>query len=101
MVTAHFLKVNKELYAEIPENDGWQGSEVRELRERKWEKELEALLKKEKKTRQDIEAAPKSVRWKVDIAKVMKRTTTTTNPWFAKTLAMDHPSRVCNLVNEI
>jgi len=56
------------------------------------------LLKNAKKTRADVEAAGKSEKWKVGIAREMKRKTTATNPWLAKALVMGHPSRVCNLV---
>jgi hypothetical protein len=31
----------------------------------------------------------------------MKRRTTATNPWLAEELNMGHPSRVCNLINDI
>lgn len=101
LASAQYRKDIKELYAEIPEKEGWQGEEVRELREGKWEKELEVLLKIAKKTRADVEAATKSAKWKVGIAREMKRRTTATNPWLAQALAMGHPSRVCNLVRGI
>jgi len=101
LASAQYRKVIKELYATIPEKEGWQGEEVRELREGKWEKELEVLLKKAKKTQVEVEAATKSAGWKVGIAREMKRKTTATNPWLARTLAMGHPIRVCNLVNGI
>lgn len=101
VASAEYRKDIKELYAKIPEKEGWQGEDVNELREGKWINELEKLLKRAKKSRKDIEKEKKSAGWKVRIAKEMKRTTTATNPWLAKALAMGHPSRVCNLVKDI
>jgi hypothetical protein len=69
LASAEYRKDIKGLYAEIPEKEGWQGQEVRELREGKWEKELEALLRKVKKTREDVESAKKSAKWKVGITR--------------------------------
>lgn len=65
-------------------------SQAMEMREGKWERELEELLSKSRK-------------WKAlqYILNRSKRRTTATNPWLARKLEMGHPSRVCNLVNEI
>lgn len=101
VASAQFRKEVKKMYAETAENERWQGEDGRELREGRWEKELERLLKVAKKRQRDLEAEKKSAEWKVSIAREMKRTTTATNPWLAKALAMGHPSRVCNLVSGI
>ena len=101
LASAEYRKEIKKLYAEIPEMAGWQGGDVRELREGKWEFELEKYLKRVGKTTRDVLAAAKSAPWKVRIARDLKRTTTATNSWIARSLAMGHPSRVSNLVNDI
>lgn len=101
LASAEYRKEIKLLYAEIPEVESWQGGDVRELREGKWESELEKHLKRTGKTTQDVLADAKSSVWKVRIARELRRSTTATNPWIAKSLAMGHPSRVSNLVNDI
>jgi L-fucose isomerase-like protein len=87
--------------SETMDADPLMAGAIRELREAKWERELAALLRKARKARQEIGAAAKSEEWKVRIAREMKRRTTATNPWFAEELNMGHPSRVCNLINDI
>ncbi len=98
LASKEYRKEIKSLYAELPEREGWQGDEVKELREGKWQRELERQLKRMRKTVGDVEQSGKSVPWKITIARELKRTTTATNPWIANALAMGHPSRVCNLV---
>ena len=101
LASEEYRKEIKKLYAEIPEMAGWQGGDVRELREGKWESELEKHLNRARKTTRDVAGAAKSAPWKVRIARELKRATTATNSWIAKSLAMGHPSRVSNLVNDI
>ncbi len=101
LASAEYRKEIKKLYAEIPEMADWQGADVRELREGKWEAALEKHLKRAGKTTHDVVGAAKSAPWKVWIARELKRTTTATNPWIARSLAMGHPSRIPNLVNDI
>ncbi len=101
VASTEYRKELKAMYADLAESDGWQGADVMEMREGKWERELEGLLSKARKSQADIAHAPKSAKWKIRIALEMKRTTTATNPWLARKLEMGHPSRVCNLVNEI
>lgn len=101
LASAEYRKEIKKLYAEIPEMAGWQGGDVRELREGKWESELAKHLRRARKTEREVEAAAKSAPWKIRIARELKRTTTATNSWIARSLAMGHPSRVPNLVNDI
>jgi len=80
---------------------GRQGREVRELREAKWEMALDALLRRARKSRREIDRSPKSAPWKIRIAREMKRRTTATNPRLAAALGTGHPSRVCHLVSDI
>jgi len=46
------------------------------LREEKWQRVLEELLKEEKEHREDVGLSPKSAEWKVRIAKRLRETTT-------------------------
>ena len=101
LASAEYRKAIKNLYAEIAEVEGWQGRDVRELREGKWEAELAKHLTRARKTVRDVAEAAKSAAWKVRIARELKRSTTATNPWIARSLVMGHPSRVSNLVNDI
>ena len=87
----------KAMYADLPEKESWQGRETRELREGKWERELERLLREAGKSQEEIAREPKSAQWKVQIAREIKSRTTATNAWIAKSLQMGHPSRVCHL----
>jgi len=101
LASGEYRKEIKKLYAQIPEMAGWQGGDVQELREGKWEKELEKHLKRSGKTACDAVLAAKSAPWKIRIARKLKSMTTATNPWIARSLAMGHPSRVPNLLNGI
>jgi REP element-mobilizing transposase RayT len=98
LASLDYRKEIKALYAGIPEKKGWQGDEVRELREGKWEMELKKLLRRARKTHDEVLAAPKSAAWKIKIACELKRETTATNPWIANALSMGHPSRIPNLI---
>ena len=80
---------------------GWQGSGMQELREGKWVVELEKHSKQAGKTTPDVAEAAKSALWKVMIARELRLTTTATNPWIARHLAMGHPSRISNWLNDI
>jgi len=99
VASAEYRKDIKAMYAERSESKEWQGADVMEMREGKWERELEGLLSRAGKTNGDIETAPKSAKWKVEIAREMKKKTTATNSWLARNLGMGHPSRVCNLIS--
>lgn len=101
VASAEYRRGMKKIYAGLTERAGWQGREVRELREAKWEMALDALLRQARKSRREIDRSPKSAPWKIRIAREMKRRTTATNPWLAAALGMGHPSRVCNLVRDI
>jgi putative transposase len=101
VASAEYRRGIKKQFAAVSGKAGWPGGAIRELREAKWERELAALLRKARKSRQEIGAAAKSAEWKVRIAREMKRRTTATNPWLAEELNMGHPSRVCNLINDI
>lgn len=98
LASAEYRRGIKKIYAGLAEKAGWQGREVRELREAKWETALADLLRQARKSRQEIDREAKSAEWKIRIAREMKRRTTATNPWLAAALRMGHPSRVCNLI---
>lgn len=94
-------EARKELAEELNRknpNLDWEGSDLKELNEAKWEAQLSSELKKRKKTQQHIENDPKGAGWKVAIAKSMRQKTPASNPWLAKRLNMGHPSRISALV---
>jgi hypothetical protein len=71
---------------------------VRELRDGKWEMELKKLLRRARKTEDEVLAAPKSAAWKIKIACELRLETMATNPWIANALSMGHPCRIPNLI---
>ena len=75
-----------------------EGAEVTELREEKWERALDALMRRARKTKEDVLRAPKGAKWKVSIARELRSPSTATNAWIAERLPMGHPTRVCNLI---
>ena len=88
----------KRAYAEMDEPTGWGGPEVAELREAKWEKLLSHAMISAGKSQKDALQDPKSAKWKIQIARQLRGSSTATNGWIAERLHMGHPTRVCNLV---
>ena len=72
----------------------WEGQDLAELNERKWDSFVREELKKLGKTEKDIEADPKGSPWKMEVARLTRKHTTCKNPWLAKRLNMGHPSRI-------
>lgn len=81
------------------ETINWEGAELKELNESRWEKIVVAELRRRKKTKKDITDSIKGAGWKVEIAAKLKSETTASNPWIAQRLHMGHPNYVSNLVN--
>ena len=77
----------------------WEGAELKELNERRWEKIVRSELRLRKKTTKDIAKSIKGAPWKVEIATKLKTDTTVGNPWIAERLNMGHPNYVSNLAN--
>lgn len=63
-------------------------SGLRDSQEALWQAEVEQLLRRLRRTRQDLMDSPKSVEWKRAVALVMKTNTTATNRWLGEALAM-------------
>lgn len=78
----------------------WEGSDLRELNELKWEALVEKELFAAKKTESDLKADRKGASWKIDIARKLRQQTTASNPSIAQRLIMGHPSRVTNMIRE-
>lgn len=76
----------------------WEGTDMQELNEAKWESLVCAQFKRLKKGADDIDSAPKGAGWKIEIARLLRKQTTAKNPWIAQRLNMGHPSRVSNLI---
>jgi putative transposase len=90
----------KATFAETDDSEHAPGADFAELREAGWQKRLSSLLRAAGKTADDAPREAKSVRWKVKIARELRATSTASNAWIAKNLAMGHPSRVCNLIRQ-
>ena len=78
----------------------WEGSELKELNQTMWEGLVEKALAAAGKTETDLQSDPKGAPWKAKIAVELRTRTTAGNPWIAKRLNMEHPSRVTNLIHE-
>jgi REP element-mobilizing transposase RayT len=82
-----------ELNRHVPGVD-WEGVDLKELNESKWESFVVKELKKIKKTQKHIDEDLKGAAWKIETAKKVRKHTTASNPWLAQRLNMGHPSRV-------
>jgi hypothetical protein len=70
-----------------------------EARFARLETRLDELLATIGKSRTDLAREPKSAAWKVALAAEMKATTTATNKWLGKALAMGSPYTVSRLAS--
>jgi REP element-mobilizing transposase RayT len=77
----------------------WEGVDLKELNERRWEGIVAAELARRGIRDEEIPNSPKGAAWKVEIARRLRRETTAGNPWIAERLKMGHPNYVSNLVN--
>lgn len=78
----------------------WEGGEMKELNEAKWEAHTIKALAAAKKSEKDLKAEQKGAPWKAIIARELRAHTTANNSWIARRLNMGHPSRVTNLIRE-
>jgi putative transposase len=88
----------KELAKTHPAVD-WEGTNLKELNENRWEEIVTQELESRKLREEDIRSNPKGAGWKVEIARRLRKETTANNPWIAARLKMGHPNYVSNLVN--
>ncbi len=98
--TAQKKKKLMEDLAETSPIVDWEGMELKELNQLRWEGIVQAELRRLKIKEEAISASPKGAGWKVMIAKRLRRETTATNPWIAGRLQMGHPNYVSNLVHK-
>lgn len=95
-------RAKKELAKELVKENfsaDWEGADLKEVNEARWERIVNEELSERKLGEADIASAPKGVGWKVEIAKRLRKETTAKNPWIATRLNMGHPNYVSNLVN--
>jgi len=78
----------------------WEGADLKELNEARWEGLVEEALAAAGKTNEDVAMDQKGAPWKAEIARALRKRTTVGNPWIARRLNMGHPSRVTNLIRE-
>jgi len=84
--------------AEKHPNVDWEGMDLRQLNEQRWEALVVNELKGKGKMEEDLIRSPKGADWKIAIARQLRKQTTANNPWIAERLKMGHPSRVSNLL---
>lgn len=97
-------KAKKELADDLVESEplvDWEGVDLKELNEARWERVVCEEMARQRKTGTDITGSPKGADWKVRIAKKLRKETTAKNPWIAERLGMGHPNYVSNLVNQV
>ncbi len=97
------VNAKKELAKDLVESASgidWEGVDLKELNEVRWERVVVEEMKRLKVQEADIESSPKGADWKVKIAKRLRKETTARNPWIAQRLQMGHPNYVSNLVNK-
>ena len=76
----------------------WEGVDLKELNQSRWEQLVREQLVQKGKSENDINASIKGALWKVEIALKLRTETTANNPWIAERLAMGHPNYVSNLI---
>jgi REP element-mobilizing transposase RayT len=72
---------------------------ARELGEVQWEEMLLSLLRRLRRTREDLAAGPKSAAWKVALAAALKQRTTVTNRWLSEHLHLGNLYEVSRKVS--
>jgi len=95
-------RAKKELVEELGKTTptvDWEGVDLKELNETRWEGIVAEELKSRKLGEADIRSSPKGAVWKVEIARRLRKETTAKNPWIAARLKMGHPNYVSNLVH--
>lgn len=95
-------KARKELAKDLSEDASlvdWEGADLRELNEARWEAIVSKEMEDAGKTGRDLELDRKGADWKVVIARRLRRETTAGNPWIARRLRMGSPNYVSNLIH--
>jgi hypothetical protein len=72
----------------------WETTGAKEVARIRWQKELDRLLARLGKRREDAAAGRKSAPWKIAIAAQLKKTTSASNGWLAAVLQMGTPTMV-------
>jgi DNA adenine methylase len=70
------------------------------INEEHWEQIITQEMKSLKIKEDDLEISAKGAKWKVNIAKRLRKETTAKNPWIAERLKMGHPNYVSSLIRK-
>lgn len=81
-------------YAQTKLAPEWTADELEEFRRDLWQQELEAGLAQVGKTLDDAATAPKTIRWKLEVADRLRQKSAAPYSWIARTLRMGAPSSV-------
>jgi len=90
-------KARQKLAKELAEEHGsvdWEGVDYASLKEETWETIVTGELQKLGKTAAAIASDKKGADWKVEIARLLRQTSSASNVWIARRLNMGHPNRV-------
>ena len=88
----------KDLAKQHPKVD-WEGADLQELKESQWEDLVNKEMERLKKTQEAVQQEAKGAKWKIEIARSLRKQTTAKNRWIAGRLHMGHLSRVSNLIH--
>ena len=93
-----FKKDLIEKHLPVGEAVHWEGADLQEANEIRWESMVDACMKNLNKTDEDIASDKKAALWKVTIAALMREHTSVSNVWLAKRLNMGVPQGVSRSV---
>ena len=80
--------------------EGLSAEEISEVREHRWEKELEKALGAENKTKADVQTKPRVQPWKIRMAKVLREQGVAVG-WISKNLRLGKPSSVRSYMSRL
>lgn len=86
--TEAFAKEMVQQHRELAGCGPRRAGEMRAACEAAWRAELETILRRLRRTREELRAAAKSADWKLAVAAALKSRTTVTNRWLGKNLHM-------------
>ena len=81
-------------YAQTKLAPEWAADELEEFRQNLWQQELEVGLAQIGETLDSAAAAPKTIRWKLELAHRLRHASAAPYSWIARTLRMGAPSSV-------
>ncbi len=98
--SAKFRKETFREFSKMEVRKDWGGKALRILNEEKWELLVSEALQELGKSEKNIQEDRKGAEWKGQIARILRRKTSATNPWISQRLNMGHPTCVSSLIHQ-